>query len=78
MPKEVVEEASRIAHSVRESELASVSLGATVKQQRLSEFHSLAHKIHNIAQTWSANPERADIQPHIKQMASLAKGLMSG
>ena len=71
-------EAGRVAHSVREGELASVSLGAAVKQQRLGEIHSLAHKVQNIVRAWSANPERTDIQSHILQLADSAKGLMKG
>lgn len=78
MPEEVVEEASRVAHSVRDGELSSVSLGAAVKQQRMSEIHSLAHKIENIARAWSANPERLDFKSHIRQLADAAKELMKG
>lgn len=78
MPAEVVEEASRVAHSIREGELSSVSFGAAVKQQRLSEIHSLAHKVQNIAEAWAAYPERVDICSHVVQLAEHAKGLMQG
>ena len=73
-----MEEANRVAYSVREGELSSVGLGATVKQQRLGEIHSLAHKVQNIAQAWSGNPGRSDILPHMRQLADVAKGLMRG
>ena len=78
MPDSVLEEATRVAHSVRAREASFVSLGATAKQQHLKEIYSLAHKAHNIAQAWSHTPEKVDIETHGMQLSRLAKELLRG
>jgi len=57
MPEEVIEEAKRIAHSVREEETLRISIGASAKQGQLEAVYSLAHKVACVAQAFLQNPE---------------------
>lgn len=75
MPEEVVREAGRVAHIVREGEISSVSLGASIKQQSLKDIHSLAHKALNVAHAWSSAPTQVDMLSHANQLVKIAKEL---
>ena len=57
MPEEVIQEASRIAHCVKEDESLRVSIGASTRQGQLEAIYSLAHKVACLAQASLANPQ---------------------
>jgi hypothetical protein len=52
MPDEVIQEAKRIAHSVREEETVRIGIGASAKQGQLEAMYSLAHKVACVAQAF--------------------------
>jgi len=57
MPDEVIQEARRIAHGVRQEETLRVGMGASARQAQLEAVYSLAHKVACVAQAALRKPQ---------------------